>query len=394
MDHSSATPDDSERQESSEYKSHKTSSTAKNVDKLNARYGIFIQKFIETFAKTIHQDHQITLRAEEPKKDKFLKLAESAAVAISKKILNGPYQFLSIPVQQGIKKGIEKGNNYYKRRKARKVMNGLSQRNPESNVDDLIAERLVEVISILACDICYMYQQQIMLIDGGTSRRYIHAFAEDCVHRIIGYLHARQGRYGLFSKLYNHFIKSTEDMKKKEDELNDVRSTNGAEKNDKIPELAKYLIQGLWKDYGKSDPRPFWLTGSQIQIELKKKDGKKMQKLKVIFNNLIDRVHIKSGNLYYLPFKNCCPIRWLISKIPGRLINAPQDHITRRCGYRLQSLILSSESSDTIPKNCKRVDIKPDPENDYCQEDQALCKLDNFGKLRAFAKEITKSFQE
>lgn len=371
---------------------HFTSSTPMR-SKLHLRFQLFILRFIETFATIVHQSHQVVLKAEKPKYDEFAQLIESVTKAITNRIFQGPFQILDKPAKKGIEKGIHIANNAYMRRKARKIVKGLSQRNIEANIDVLAAGRLIQAISILACDICYMYQQQILLIDGGTDCYYIAAFADDCVNRITGYLHARQGKYGSLSHFYDFWTKSSEARQEKQEKLHNCRSTNGAANDVKIPELVKFLIEGLWKDHGRSKSFRKWVTGSQIQINLDviKKGKQVIQKLKVIFNNLIDRVHVKCGNKYYFPAMNCNPIIRFFSRFFFRIVNGPQDDITKRCGYRLQSLILKT---DTTTKDWKEAKTMPIPRNSYCAENKMVLELDSYDKLTEFAQNLIDEYLE
>lgn len=252
------------------------------------------------------------------------------------------------------------------------------------NVKTLDANSCLLIITIIACDICRMYQQQIQLIDGQSLGRYIIIFAEDCVYRIIGNIRKRQGHAKFISLL---LCQKRARRNTQYSRLADIHENSFDD--ERLQKLTKYLIEGLWMHRSKNKTILPWVTGKQLFILLENESTVTQEYLKVTSNNLLDRVYVKVNEDYFFPKRSHNPIPKQISKIPGRVINCPQDHITKRCGYRLTSLI---DTNERLLKSHKV--FKGNIGNNRDVNNQILRNINNFNELKEVAINIVKYYKK
>lgn len=121
-------------------------------------------------------------------------------------------------------------------------------------------ERNLIVATIIACDICRMYQQQIKLIDGRALGYYIKAFAQDCVDRILQNIRKHQLRF----KQSSHNIELTRRTR-----FTDVQGQENINDDEKLQKSAADLIEGLWTNNSKKKRKRQWVSGKQLFVSLK-----------------------------------------------------------------------------------------------------------------------------
>lgn len=228
------------------------------------------------------------------------------------------------------------------------------------------------VVTIIACDICRIYQQQIKLIDGRTLGYYVKAFAQDCVDRILENIRKKQSRF----KEPRRNIEFTSSTK-----LNDIQEQENITDDETLKQSTASLIEGFWTNKSKKKRIRRWISGKELLICPKYDRTAKEKSYKIISGNLLDRIYVKVDDDYYFPKKNRNPLRWLISRIPGRLINYPQDHVTKLCGYRLTSLI----HTDKLHSKAEKVD-GPNFQHLQYLNNNTLLNLHNFDDLKQFAE--------
>ena len=274
---------------------------------------------------------------------------------------------LNVAVKEIYRGGINKTNTHYKRRKARKICKLFSHK-IDNNDRRLHLQRSLLAITIVACDICRMYEQQIYYISDGNDDYDLLKFVKDCVERMTRSIHYRQGRFGIFSRIWDAFAHSLGEN----NAINEIRTYKGTEidQAEQIRQFTEYIIYGLWKSADHKIVRRC-VSGRQIYVKI---DGKLY---KITCGNLLRRVKVKIDDKIYFPNWNDGPIRRFVGKIPVRLNNHSQDKITKKCGYRLKSLIIPF-------KNDNFDELSTVPSND-ASFPKILCNINNFEELEKLA---------
>ena len=203
-----------------------------------------------------------------------------------------------------------------------------------------------------------MYQQQINYISDNNGPLDLLKFVKDCVGRIIKSIHYRQGPFGKTSKM------DIDDSSDINTEIDDASQTK---------EFASYIMIGLWEKADRKVIRRL-VSGRQLHVRIKEN-----QLAKISCNNLIDRVYVKENSKLYYPNGKNGIIRSLIGKCPVRLVDHYQDNITKRCGYRLTSLIIPFQEDNYLESPIPTSEDLSPPNSDI------LSKIVNFEGLEKLA---------
>lgn len=318
---------------------------------------IFIKEFILEFLRKLKKYLRIRSKSEHPELGNVQELLDYLDT-ITDSIMranNLTSSGLNVVTKATYKAAVNKINKYYYRRKSRKICKIFSH-NIDNKARKLELRRGLLVITIIACDICRMYQQQINYISDSNDTLDLLVFVKDCVERITKSIHYRQGRFGRLSK-FSDMCFGKKRVYDPLERIRNYRSTEADQSNQKL-EFAKYIIYGLWKCADRKIVRRL-VSGRQLYVRIKES-----QLAKISCNNLLDRVYVKiNDKLYYPNLKDGC-IKHTIGKSPVRLIDHHQDNISKRCGYRLTSLIIATQdhkfhedpipiSEESLPRNCK-----------------------------------------
>lgn len=285
----------------------------------------FIVLFTLIFLRKLHKYAKTALGKEGKDHGKFISIACLLFKEIMSTQPDGPGNYIK-PLTEIVKKGLKKLQVSYNYNKAKKVTEIFSQKNI-GGIEVMDAPRCLFVITVIACDICHMYQHVLWAIDGKTLGKYINSFAKDCVSRIIGYLHKSQGRFWKAS----HLSTNAADM-------NELLSFIKKLKDSKDPderELTKFLMEGLWINKYNGT----FLAGKKVYVNVKNSKTGRNERLGVTSNNLIDRVYVKIKDNYFFPKSKNNGIKRILKKSPVRICNHHQDNITKRCGFRLTTML-------------------------------------------------------
>ena len=332
----------------------------------------FIKEFVLEFLRKLKKYIGIRSRSEHPDLGNVKELLDylDAITDSIMKATNATALGSNLLTKASYRGAINKINRYYYRRKARKVCKIFSHR-IDNKARKLDLRRGLLVITIVACDICRMYQRQINYISDSNDTLDLLIFVKDCVERMIKSIHYRQGRFGKMSNLSDMCF-SKKRLYDPLERLRNYKSTEIDDANQKL-EFAKYIIYGLWKKADRKIIRRL-VSGRQLYVRIKEN-----QLAKISCNNLIHRVYVKKNNKLYYPNGKNGVIRRLIGKCPVRLVDHYQDNITKRCGYRLTSLIMPIQDhkyhEDPIPTS---EDISP-------SNNEILSKIVNFEGLEKLA---------
>lgn len=173
-------------------------------------------------------------------------------------------------------------------------------------ISELSAGVLDLVITIVACDVCRMYEQQINLIDASNNNYYIEKFAKDCVYRITKRLKTRESTEQLF---FPHLqLNIDKDVYKKRLEiLRKLRDSRNGYEN--IKSACEYIIEGLWAHPSKPNLLITLATGARLPLSPVDSKSVLIQPRQIFTYNLIDRIFVKDGKEFFFPrqlyFNNC-----------------------------------------------------------------------------------------
>ncbi|EDV22047.1 uncharacterized protein TRIADDRAFT_59631 [Trichoplax adhaerens] len=272
---------------------------------------------------------------------------------------------------------------FYSRRKASKIIDTSKKLIP----NNLEHDQLAIFFAAIAIDICRCRQQQISIIKDSKCYYYMKTFVRDIVESIFRYLHKRQGRFGLISRL-----KDAISRKKETDYAAQAKLLIDLEHDADNPETFKksleYFMEGFFCHNPNVKKIRKWVHGHVVDICLPvKKNHRNVNTI-----NLLHRVYVKDNEngAYYFPSSKDSSVRRIVGKILGRLIDYHQDETTKLCGYRLPSLIFSNEITRGQGSYSK-VDPPAFETQDCFQLDETLCRIDSIDKILDFAKKFVRN---